>query len=143
MLLNIIRRRMKTMLDDKMEGALPSEPMENGVSHRLIHPAPAGAEQSKRRIEQKRDELTEIIIAASEEWLKLYGRMHLHLEHKAEHIAAAVSNAGYRKQSEGEWVTDEEGYVTCSNCGEEHTWDEFRPPYCDMCGAKMKGGEGE
>ena len=129
------------MLDDKMEGALPSEPMENGVSHRLIHPAPAGAEQSKRRIEQKRDELTEIIIAASEEWLKLYGRMHLHLEHKAEYIAAAVSNAGYRKQSEGEWVTDEEGYVTCSNCGEEHTWDEFRPPYCDMCGAKMKGGE--
>lgn len=47
---------------------------------------------------------------------------------------------GYRKQSEGEWITDEEGYVTCSNCGEEHTWDEFRPPYCDMCGARMKGG---
>jgi hypothetical protein len=47
---------------------------------------------------------------------------------------------GYRKQSEGEWITDEEGYVTCSVCGEEHTWDEFRPPYCDMCGAKMKGG---
>ena len=34
---------MRTMLDEKMEGALPSEPMENGVSHRLIHPAPAGA----------------------------------------------------------------------------------------------------
>ena len=31
------------MLDEKMEGALPSEPMENGVSHKLIHPAPAGA----------------------------------------------------------------------------------------------------
>ena len=54
--------------------------------------------------------------------------------------AERAYNAGYRKQSEGEWITDEKGYVTCSNCGEEHTWDEFRPPYCDMCGAKMKGG---
>lgn len=49
-------------------------------------------------------------------------------------------DAGYRKQIEAEWITDEKGYVTCSNCGEEHTWDEFRPTYCDMCGAKMKGG---
>ena len=54
--------------------------------------------------------------------------------------AEALYNAGYRKQSEGEWITDEAGFVTCSECGEEHTWDEFRPPYCDMCGAKMKGG---
>lgn len=56
-------------------------------------------------------------------------------------LAEAVYNAGYRKQIEAEWITDEEGYVTCSNCGEEHTWDEFRPMYCDMCGARMKGGE--
>lgn len=54
--------------------------------------------------------------------------------------ANRLYNAGYRKQIEAEWITDEEGYVTCSNCGEEHTWDEFRPPYCDMCGARMKGG---
>ena len=54
--------------------------------------------------------------------------------------AELLYNAGYRKQIEAEWITDEEGYVTCSNCGEEHTWDEFRPPYCDMCGARMKGG---
>ena len=54
--------------------------------------------------------------------------------------ATALYTEGYRKQSEGEWITDEEGYITCSNCGEEHTWDEFRPPYCDMCGARMKGG---
>lgn len=39
----------------------------------------------------------------------------------------------------GEWIVDEEGFVICSECGEEHTWDEFRPLYCDMCGAKMDG----
>lgn len=37
----------------------------------------------------------------------------------------------------GEWITDNDGFVTCSECGEEHTWDDFRPTYCDMCGAKM------
>lgn len=39
----------------------------------------------------------------------------------------------------GQWIVDEEGFVICSECGEEHMWDEFRPPYCDMCGAKMDG----
>lgn len=38
------------MLDEK-KGAIPSEPMENGVSHRLIHPAPAGAELSNEDTE--------------------------------------------------------------------------------------------
>lgn len=41
----------------------------------------------------------------------------------------------------GEWITDKDGFVTCSECGEEHTWDDFRPPFCDMCGARMDGGE--
>ena len=49
---------------------------------------------------QKYDELTKIIIEASEKWLKEFGRMHLHLEHKAEYIAGEVRDAGYRKQSE-------------------------------------------
>ena len=37
----------------------------------------------------------------------------------------------------GEWIKDEGGIVICSNCGEEHCWDEYRAPYCDQCGAKM------
>ncbi len=41
----------------------------------------------------------------------------------------------------GEWITDKDGFVTCSECGEEHTWDDFRPPFCDMCGARMDGGD--
>lgn len=35
------------------------------------------------------------------------------------------------------WIKDEGGIVICSNCGEEHCWDEYRAPYCDQCGAKM------
>ena len=41
----------------------------------------------------------------------------------------------------GKWIADDDGIVICSECGEEHDWDDFRPPYCDMCGAKMGGDE--
>lgn len=37
------------------------------------------------------------------------------------------------------WIEDD-GVQTCSNCGEEHEWDEYRASYCDCCGAKMAGG---
>lgn len=69
-------------------------------------------------------------------------------------LAEAVYNAGYRKQSEGEWVpcdvlpADEDGEWTsyaCSMC--KHTTDSYYRDvhdlsrYCPNCGAKMKGGE--
>lgn len=38
----------------------------------------------------------------------------------------------------GKWI-EEDGYQICSNCGEEHAWDEYRANYCDVCGAKMDG----
>lgn len=37
------------------------------------------------------------------------------------------------------WI-ENDGVQTCSNCGEEHEWDEYRASYCDCCGAKMDGG---
>jgi hypothetical protein len=58
-------------------------------------------EQGKNPV-QKYDDLTEIIIKASEDWLKEFGRMNLHLEHKAEYIAGAVRDAGYIKQDSEE-----------------------------------------
>ena len=64
----------------------------------------------------------------------------------AEDIAKALYNAGYRKQSEGEWIDKH-----CSNCGEEllferggnafaTTFRQYKTKYCHNCGAKMKGG---
>lgn len=38
------------------------------------------------------------------------------------------------------WI-EQDGMQICSDCGEEHTWDDFRAAYCDCCGAKMDGGE--
>ena len=34
------------------------------------------------------------------------------------------------------WIKDGD-VVVCSNCGEEHGWDEYRATYCEDCGAKM------
>lgn len=39
----------------------------------------------------------------------------------------------------GHWI--EYGDVqVCSECGEEHTWDEYRASFCENCGAKMDEG---
>ena len=40
----------------------------------------------------------------------------------------------------GRWIEDGD-YQICSECGEEHCWDEYRAAYCDSCGAKMDGGD--
>ncbi len=36
----------------------------------------------------------------------------------------------------GRWI-EENGIQICSECGEEHEWEDYRAPYCDACGAKM------
>ena len=66
--------------------------------------------------------------------------------------AERAIEAGYSKQSEGEWLVSEFPFtaskkVKCSECG----YIEHRGPawnicwgmhkYCPNCGAKMKGGE--
>ena len=61
-------------------------------------------------------------------------------------IAETLYNAGYRKQSEGEWLSvDGDVIFKCSICeGEISTSWDYDPDemwsYCPRCGAKMKGG---
>lgn len=49
----------------------------------------------------------------------------------------ATSNV--REIVRAHWI-EEDGVQTCSNCGEEHEWDEYRASYCDCCGAEMNRG---
>ena len=61
-------------------------------------------------------------------------------------LANALYNAGYRKQSEGEWI--KQGYenimTRCSKCGNRILWNNHGEMvfsnFCPNCGAKMKGG---
>ena len=41
----------------------------------------------------------------------------------------------------GHWIEGGDCQI-CSECGEVHCWDEYRAAYCDSCGAKMDGGDG-
>ena len=62
--------------------------------------------------------------------------------------AIRLYEAGYRKQSEGEWIEQIKVarqsnkppllYYQCSLCG---VYLATRANYCPTCGAKMKGGE--
>ncbi len=60
--------------------------------------------------------------------------------------AEEIYKAGYHKQSEGMWISNDLGGYKwayyCSECG----WIDGYPfndrhKYCPNCGAKMKGGE--
>ena len=61
-------------------------------------------------------------------------------------LAEMIYTAGYRKQSEGEWIgkTDYAGYgYYCSNCnavfrGENAEWIAKEHLYCPKCGAYMR-----
>ena len=58
-------------------------------------------------------------------------------------IATNLYNAGYRKQSEGEWKLHKDGSGTCSQCHfiQKDIWDyDHYQHFCGHCGAKMKGG---
>lgn len=67
----------------------------------------------------------------------------------SECLAQTVYNAGYRKQSEGEWIKHPASYE-CTACKEEFFVEGYAEDYdpitdwdlhfCPNCGAKMKGG---
>ena len=48
----------------------------------------------------------------------------------------AVPAADVAPVRRGRWI-EEDGIQICSECGEEHEWEDYRAPYCDTCGAKM------
>ena len=55
---------------------------------------------------------------------------------KAKQALASVPAADVALIKHAHWI-EQDGMQICSNCGEEHTWDDFRAAYCDCCGAKM------
>lgn len=64
----------------------------------------------------------------------------------AEDIAKVLYEAGYRKQSEGEWAR-RDGFFVCSVCDTTKPFavlndniHYYACNYCHKCGAKMKGG---
>lgn len=54
-------------------------------------------------------------------------------------MATALYNAGYRKQSEGEWILQQNGKGVCSKCNRQDNMDELAC-FCRYCGARMGGG---
>lgn len=60
----------------------------------------------------------------------------------ASRIAKVINNipaADVEPVRHGHWIEDGD-YQVCSECGEEHAWDEYRASFCEACGAKMDLG---
>lgn len=60
---------------------------------------------------------------------------------KAAKRVSAIPTADVAPVRRGHWI-EENGCQICSECGEEHEWDEYRAAYCDVCGAKMEVDNG-
>lgn len=56
-------------------------------------------------------------------------------------VFAEIPAADVAPVRRGHWI-EEYGCQICSECGEEHEWDEYRAAYCDVCGAKMEVDNG-
>ena len=69
--------------------------------------------------------------------LELYPSEYAELENALNRIPAA-DVAPVRR---GRWI-EEDGIQICSECGEEHEWEDYRAPYCDTCGAEMNKDDG-
>ena len=63
----------------------------------------------------------------------------IHKAEFSEQFAEALYNAGYRKQSEGEWIKVNYTTMKCNVCGWAQSLST-QNKYCPNCGAKMKGG---
>ena len=75
-------------------------------------------------------------------------------EERTHQVARLLVKDGWRKQNEGKWIEEADGYADgelvydvwkCSQCNhyiDDGTDDaDLLPNYCPNCGAKMKGGE--
>lgn len=56
-------------------------------------------------------------------------------------ILRSIPAADVVEVRHGRWIEDG-NYQYCSECGEEHSWVDYRAAYCDVCGAKMDGMDG-
>lgn len=56
-------------------------------------------------------------------------------------VFAEIHAADVAPVRRGHWI-EENGCQICSECGEEHEWDEYRAAYCDVCGAEMEVDNG-
>lgn len=56
--------------------------------------------------------------------------------HKAAKMIELLPAADVAPVRHGRWIKEGD-VVVCSECGEEHAWDEYRATYCEDCGARM------
>ena len=118
-------------------------------------------EKLARDIHEATRRASKILVEETRAFVKQNHRYHskndfdkAHPKTLAELEAEYLTEQGYRKQVEAEWiyyeaVLTDDGFIsvyTCSNCNscvyeEDFHQDYFHKNYCGHCGAKIKGAE--
>ena len=124
-------------MKDEEKGAIPSEAIENEVSHSLIHPVAAGTGLSE---EKEVEDLARAMCTYSKDSLcRECSDACFYKDY-----AKRAIDKGWRKQSEGEWHFYSDYFsgkqVTGWTCGNCNKYSTGILNYCPYCGAKMKGG---
>lgn len=58
---------------------------------------------------------------------------------RADKALADMPNANVALVVHARWLEDDYAYATCSHCGYEMDYPEYKTPYCPKCGARMDG----
>ena len=85
-------------------------------------------------------EEAEAVLSELDEWYEMYPESDVAREALAlaKRAIRKIHSADVAPVRHGWWIKDgDEGPVYCSECGEEHEWEDYRASYCDCCGAKM------
>ena len=90
-----------------------------------------------------REKRIEEMVKVIDEFTEPLSARDIHKAEFSEQFAEALYNAGYRKQSEGEWKVNGVYFKTlnCSVCDYTANSIYEKTNYCPNCGAKMKGGK--
>lgn len=113
---------------------------------------------SKEKQIEERNELVELLEDIGHDWDAYIDECQENEERPQlsyeDFYADSILEAGYRKQSVGEWIAKDNingrcSIAVCSNCGTTKGLAVLLPietvirdfPYCEKCGAKMKGEE--
>ena len=149
----LINQNKSNNFDVKSNNELFKQALVEGVNRRIDKTIEEAKkieqiEEMAKDISKAMEYAGKILTQETADFVKKHHRYHSKIDFDKAHSrsiseleAEFLYNAGYRKQSEGEWTySEDKRSMKCTHCRKRMKIQLDRR-YCPNCGAKMKGGE--